>query len=388
MLNEEGASVGGASGRRKLPSISSQAKSANEDKHNEDKHSSNHEKSPGPIRSVNSLDWPGISEVSISRQNAVSYAAALFPSEASEKQPASVFATSDVSGESTISQISRIFPVTALTWLPFGAEQLSSIGDAENPINPDCGPSSYSIPPLMPISEIFEPIDSSASCDIQLVELQSPPLYGDYQFQMISNQSTQSLGIAEQSLLAKDSSVNWFSSPCSSSQGTITNILFANGMRSDGLPTGRPHQLQPQQPGCSLLRQMLAQTHHENARMHGVSAGNGVDDSWHWMQRDLDSNKVARSERPVIEIPASIRVESSTCLVPVEEKSANLLDKTAIIVEPLEENYSSDDPSYASKWEDEVKYGDAWNVNLNVVLGVHEEVPNNNNNTMCETKSN
>jgi hypothetical protein len=260
-------------------------------------------------------------------------------------QSSSILVTSDLTGESVSGHVDQMTP---LAWIPYGTDQLSSVGGA---VDSDGGSSTYPLP-LLPISEIFDPVEPSASCDVQLVELQSPPVYNDYQFQTSSNQCLAPASVVVVSQ-PTTGATNWTTSVSSSLQSLNTNVHVSD--------EGRRHEAaiasqQQQQPGWSLLRQMLVQTHHENALMHGISDVSRIADSWNWIQSDSELTQADLSRHNQIDI-AMLRstlssVDGGVIGVGADEP-CDLLPGFAVVVEPLDESPTLNvDPGFTCRPED------------------------------------
>jgi hypothetical protein len=372
MLND-GASDAVPNGRRRVQSVGSHIKHEKTDM----KSSGDNGRSPGYVRPTSHAELSTNVSSSVMSYDVIPQQQFSGPTTLSMKsfktdQSSSILVTSDLAGEPGNGHVSQITP---LAWIPFGSEQLSSVGST---VDSDVGPSTYPLP-LLPISEIFDPVEPSASCEVQLVELQSPPVYSDYQFQTSS--APDSVAASQASLAATVAS-DWGTSICSTVQSLGSKTLVnGEGNRQD------IQILSPQQPGWSLLRQMLVQTHQENALMHGITDVSRIPDSWNWMQSDSELTQAIVSRHDLVDV-AMLRSSLSSVDAGATgggaEEQVDLLSGITVVVEPLDQSPASNDPSFTCKPED-FKYGDAWNVNLNMILASQDETVNNNNNLkLCE----
>jgi len=123
--------------------------------------------------------------------------------------------------------------------------------------------------PLAPISELLSP-QQFTSYDLQAVEIPSPPSY--VTIQTVSGEQS---SFAGQSLTAL-SSVPMLDASSQPPLETYTEASFTSAeppvVVDSGLVSAEGLQSQAPQwtPGWSMLRQMLSQSHRENALMHGI----------------------------------------------------------------------------------------------------------------------
>jgi len=163
--------------------------------------------------------------------------------------------------------------VNQLNW-----HQLSTAADPffAVDLNPTFVSPSYmptSCTPLAPISELLSPHQFS-SYDLQAVEIPSPPSYVN--IQTVSGEQSSFSGHNPGNNLTALSSVKLLESSLPSSLEMYTEGGQAPSEHPVVMDSAERLQAAGSQwtPGWSMLRQMLSQSHRENALMHGVITDN------------------------------------------------------------------------------------------------------------------
>jgi len=147
---------------------------------------------------------------------------------------------------------------------------------------------SASCPPLAPISELLTP-QQFTSYDLQAVTIPSPPSYVSIQAASSGEQSIfsgQNLTALSSVQMLSSSSQPLLETYAEAGPTSVEPAVVADSVsaRAEGL------QAQGAQltPGWSMLRQMLSQSHRENALMHGVISDNPPSSAAEYMHSSDD----------------------------------------------------------------------------------------------------
>jgi len=136
-------------------------------------------------------------------------------------------------------------------------------------VNPNFA--STSCTPLAPISELLSP-QQFTSYDVQTVTMPSLPTYVGIQAvsgdQSFSGQNLTALSSVKMLSSSSEPMMETYAEACTTSvEPPVVDAASAN-------PEGLQLQCPQLTPGWSMLRQMLSQSHRENALMHGVISDN------------------------------------------------------------------------------------------------------------------